>query len=190
MSLGFLSSKAGRPIHASRSPSAYIHILPRHIRAPARSHPNIEGSSRRWMLNISTERGDRCTANNGSHLFCIAWSSWFQRSLQKAFDIVMRWYQEGVNRGTLRIGIRCKWGKHRSLAFMLLFARCCRRYNHVVYHYALDAPICGCPDVDCRNMQWMTAQQRAAWQVHWDRRADDAEQRAIVLFEGFPMPSM
>ena len=142
------------------------------------------------MPNISTERGDRCTGQNGSHLFCIAKAYWFQRNLQKAFDVVMRWHREGVNRGTLRIGIRCKWGKHRSLAFMLLFARCCRRYNHLVYHYAPDAPICGCPEVHCRNMYRLSGQQRVNWQAHWERRAVAAKRRAIAFFDRFPMTSV
>ena len=142
------------------------------------------------MPNISTDRGNRCTGQNGSYLFCISHSYWFQDNLQTLFDVVMRWYREGDNRGTLRIGIRCKWGKHRSVAFMLLFARCCRHYNHVVYHYALDAPICGCPEVHCRNFDWMTEQERANWKVHWDRRAAAAEQLALQVFDRFPMPSM
>ena len=115
---------------------------------------------------------------------------WFEDSLNKLFDVVMRWYMEGDNRGTLRIGIRCKWGRHRSLAFMLLFARCCRSYNHVVYHYALDADICGCPGVYCRSLQWMTDLERVNWQAHWDSRAAEAEQHALQLFGRFRMPSM
>ena len=143
------------------------------------------------MPNISTDRGDRCSGQNGSYLFSISHSDWFQDSLHELYDVVIRWYRQGVNRRPLRIGIRCKWGKHRSLAFMLLFARCCRHYNHVVYHYALDAPICGCPElVSFRNFEWMTEQQRGQYQMYWDARAYAAEQRALALFQHFPLTPM
>ena len=187
--IGFPIIKSPSPLHASRSPSAYIHIIPRstrprHIRALARSHPNIKVSSRSWMPYISTERGDRCTGQNGSHLYCTSMAYWFADDLKKLFDEVNRWCNEGDDRGTLRIGIRCKQGRRRSVTLMLLFARNCRMHGHVVYHYARDAPICGCPS-DCPSL-W-SASDRVQVLKRWDEQAASAAATACSTYERFPM---
>ena len=170
------------PLHASRSLHGYIHILtssirPRHLLGLARSHPNIKLSSWTWMPYISTERGDRCTGQNGSHLYCTSLAWWFKRCLKELFDEVNRWYNEGDDRGTLSIGIRCAHGRHRSVTLMLLFARCCRMHGHVVYHYARDARICGCADA-CAD---------AELRRHWDEQAASAADTARMMYERFPI---
>ena len=136
------------------------------------------------MPYISTERGDRCTGQNGSHLYCTSMAWWFKDCLKQLFDEVNRWYNEGPDRGTLRIGIRCAQGRHRSVTLMLLFARNCRMHGHVVYHYARDAQICGC-SAACASFSG--ASDEAEVRRRWDEQAVSAAATARMIYERFPI---
>ena len=103
--------------------------------------------------------------------------------MYQLYHKVQRWIHQGDRRGKLLIGIRCKHGKHRSMAVMLLFAACARRYNHTVFCYAPEAAICGCPERSCRYLQGLD--HEAMRYARWNRQAEDAKAKAELMWDKF-----
>ena len=96
------------------------------------------------------------------------------------YFLVYDWYdKEDPVRGPLRIGIRCKEGRQRSVATMLLFGACCRHFDHTVFVYAPDCYICGCPSWCCDSVRSETM-----WLI-WKERAAAAKNEAIQLWHHF-----
>ena len=165
---------------------AYIPILPPSNRppqtpAPARSHPNLP-SSRSWTPNISAllERGYRCCGQNGSILEATARARWFKYHLKQLFLKVKHWCNlPPASRGSLKIGIRCRGGRHHSVALLLLFGACCRHFDHTIFVYAAQCESCQCPSQGCKSVR-----DRAMWQT-WKQQAQGAKTEAIQVWDGF-----
>ena len=104
----------------------------------------------------------------------------FKADLKTLYLLVRDWYntEESV-RGPLKIGIRGKEGRQRSVATMLLFAACCRHFQHTVFVYAPGCDICTCPSWYCENVK-----SDAMWLV-WIQRAAAAKNEVIQLWRDY-----
>jgi len=96
------------------------------------------------------------------------------------YILVYDWYntEESV-RGPLKIGIRCKEGRQRSVATMLLVAACCRHFDHTVFVYAPDCDICRRPSWFCDSVRSETM-----WLI-WKERAAAAKNEVIQLWRDY-----
>ena len=152
---------------------------------PGRRPIPPQPSSPRWTPNISTsiERGDRCSGQNGSILYAISQSWWFERELRRVYEEVSLWLARGRSRGPLRIGFRCKWAKHRSMAMMIMVAECCRREGITVFCYNAEARICGCPHDSCGSLRRRSYPRNV--RKHWDVLAVKAICSALDVWKSF-----
>ena len=66
---------------------------------------------------------------------------------------------------------------------MLLFAACCRFWNHTVFTYAPEAFICGCPSWQCKSLRGV-ANPSGMWK-YWNWQAESAKNDALAMWAGF-----
>lgn len=125
----------------------------------------------------------RCCGANGAVLLRLAQHRNFPSILREARQHLVA-LQDVMRERPAILGLRCRWGQHRSVGCCTLLQQCLARSGYDVRSRHLHIRPCGCPRSDCRNLrgvpdghntylQWEAAGQEAAAiaQDIWQRLA-------------------